>query len=71
MGKWRPEDSAEPAPNAPDQLRARDVKSFIVRISKQEQEPIRGWVEEAESGEKTSFLGFDELRDVLSKYMAG
>ncbi|MFC2077575.1 hypothetical protein ACFLTM_02055 [Candidatus Bipolaricaulota bacterium] len=47
--------------------------SFIVRISRQEagDAEFGGWVEEAESGEKTSFLGFDELQAVISRYLTG
>ncbi len=47
--------------------------SFIVRVWKPIQgkhHRCRGWVEEVESGEKTSFLGLDELQGILAKRLA-
>jgi hypothetical protein len=75
MGKRHPKSSAS-ADREPTDIATNGgatPMSFIVRISRQEPgaAEFRGWVEEADSGEKTSFLGFDELRDVLSRYLGG
>jgi hypothetical protein len=46
--------------------------SFIVRIWKPvqgKQHGCRGWVEEVESGEKTSFLGLNELQKAISGFL--
>jgi hypothetical protein len=73
MGKWQPNPPAQTDRRPSDSARGEDAPpmSFIVRVSRQESDEYGGWVEEAESGEKTSFLGFGELREVLSRYLAG
>jgi hypothetical protein len=46
--------------------------SFIVRIWKQtgSADPeYRGWVEHVQSGQRTSFLGLDQLSSVISAYL--
>ncbi len=48
------------------------VFSFVVRIKKQvtpAATDYRGWVEYVQSGEKTYFLGLDQLLPIIAKHV--
>jgi len=75
MGKWAPKSPAPHAQPTTPQDKHTDAfpMSFIVRITRHKDADATygGWVEEATSGEKASFLGFDELRAVISRFLSG
>jgi hypothetical protein len=55
----------------PEELRAQAI-SFVVRIWKQTgpAEPeCRGWVEHVQSGQRTLFLGLDQLLSIIAAYV--
>jgi hypothetical protein len=55
----------------PEELRAQAI-SFVVRIWKQT-EPAdpecRGWVEHVQSGQRSFFLGLDQLLSIIAAYV--
>jgi hypothetical protein len=56
---------------APEEPGAQAI-SFVVRIWKQTgpaDPEYRGWVEHVQSGQRTSFLGLDQLSSVIAAYM--
>jgi hypothetical protein len=68
----RPQRSARRRESAPSEEAEAEAFSFIVRVWKQTRPTgpeCRGWVEHVQSGQRTFFLGLDELTAVIAAYV--
>lgn len=68
----RPQRSARRCDSAPSEEAEAEAFSFIVRIWKQTRPTgpeCRGWVEHVQSGQRTFFLGLDELSSVIATHI--